>query len=138
MIPRTLHCANAVMYAAISLLVVAATVYVWCTEPLSTRSIIATVAAGGAVIWALHYIFLRYRIDTDGVSEHRLLRRPRRIRWSDVTEAKQEEVQLQGIAGLTIILQSPDTSITISSRVLNLDDVEALAEDLKKAGILAG
>ena len=42
------------MYAAITLLVVAATIYVWCTEPQSTRRILASVAAGGADIWALH------------------------------------------------------------------------------------
>lgn len=124
------------MYAAITLLVVAATIYVWCTEPQSTRSIIATVAAGGAVIWALHYIFLRYRIDADGVSEHGVLRRTKSIRWSDVTEAKLEEVQLQGIAGLTIIIQSADTTIDISSKVLSMEAVEELAEELKTAGIL--
>lgn len=136
MIPRTIHCANAVMYAAITLLVVAATIYVWCTEPQSTRSIMATVAAGGAVIWALHYILLRYRIDADGVSEYGFLRRAKSIRWNDVTEAKLEEVQLQGIAGLTIIIQSADTTITISSKVLSMEAVEELAEELKKHGLL--
>lgn len=135
--PRTIHCANAVLYAAITLLVVAATVYVWCTEPQSTRSILASAAAAGAVIWALHYIFLRYRIDAEGVSEHGLLRRTKSIRWSDVTEARLEELQLRGIAGLTIIIQSPDTTITISSNVLSMEAVEELAEELKKAGILA-
>lgn len=124
------------MYAAITLLVVAATIYVWCTEPQSTRSTMATVAAAGAVIWALHYIFLRYRIDADGVSEHGFLRCTKSIRWSNVTEAKLEEVQLQGIAGLTIIIQSADTTITISSKVLSMEAVEELADELKKNGIL--
>lgn len=124
------------MYAAITLLVVAATIYVWCTEPQSTRSILSTVAAGVAVIWALYYIFLRYCIDANGISEHGLLRRTKSIRWNDVTEAKLEELQLQGIAGLTIIIQSQDTTITVSSKVLSMEAVEELAEELKTAGIL--
>lgn len=136
MIPRTLRSANAVMYAAITLLVVAATIYVWCTEERLARCIGASIAALTACIWAMHYILLHYRIDAEGVSEHRLLRRPRRIRWSELTDACTREVQLQGIAGLSIILQSADTTITISSSVLALEAVEELAADLKTAGIL--
>lgn len=136
MIPRTLRSANAVMYAAITLLVVAATVYVWCTEPRLARCIGATVAALTACIWALYYILLRFRIDADGVREYNMLRRSRSIRWAELTDARLEEVQLQGIAGLTIILQSADTTISISSSVLSMEAVEELAEDLRTAGIL--
>ncbi len=136
MIPRTLRSANAVMYAAITLLVVAATIYVWCAEERLARCIGASVAALTACIWALHYILLRYHIDAEGVSEHRLFRRTRRIRWTELTAAHTQEVQLQGIAGLTIILQSADTTIAISSSVLAMEAVEELAEDLKTAGIL--
>ncbi len=137
MIPRTLHSANAVMYAAIALLVVAADVYVWCTESNNTaRCIAATVATLMAVIWALHYVVLRYRIDAAGVSEHRLFRKVRRIRWSELSSARLEEVQLQGIAGLTIILESPETTLSISSSILHMEAVEELAEELKNVGIL--
>lgn len=125
------------MYAAIALLVVAADVYVWCTESNNTtRCIAATVATLMAVIWALHYVVLRYRIDAAGVSEHRLFRRVRRIRWTELSSARVEELQLQGIAGLSIIIQSPDTTITISSNVLSMEAVEELAEELRKNGIL--
>ncbi len=137
MTPRTLHSANAVMYAAIALLVVAADIYVWCTESSSTaRCIAATVATLTAVIWALYYVVLRYRVDADGVSEHRLFRKERRIRWSELSSARVEEVQLQGIAGLTIILESPGTTLSISSSVLPMEAVEELADELKRAGLL--
>lgn len=137
MSPRTLHCANASMYAAIALLVVAADIYVWCTETTNTaRCIAATAATLMAVLWALHYILLRYNIDAEGVSEHRLFRRTRRIRWTEITSARTEEVQLQGIAGLTIILESPTAAISISSSVLPLETVEELAQGLKSAGML--
>ena len=137
MTPRTLHCANASMYAAIALLVVAADIYVWVTETVNTtRCIAATVATLVAVIWALHYVVLRYHIDSEGVCEKRLFRKARRIRWAELTAARSEEVQLQGIAGLSIILESPETSITISTATLSMDVVEELAQDLKIAGIL--
>lgn len=125
------------MYAAIALLVVAADIYVWYTEAANMpRCIAATVATLLAVLWALHYILLRYRIDTEGVSEHALFRRTRHILWAEITAARTEEVQLQGIAGLTITMESPTTAISISSKVLALETVEELAEELKSAGIL--
>lgn len=136
MMPRTLRSANAAMYAAITLIVVAADVYVWCTEERLARCLAATIAALTAVIWALYYILIRFNIDTDGVSEHGMFHRPRRIMWSELTEARLEEIQLQGIAGLTVILESPTTVIRISSSILSLEAVEELVEDLKKAGIL--
>lgn len=125
------------MYAVIALLVVAADIYVWYTEAANMpRCIAATVATLLAVLWALHYILLRYNIDTEGVSEHKLFRRTRRIRWTEITSARTEEVQLQGIAGLTVILKSPTAAISISSNLLPLETVEELAQDLKSAGIL--
>ena len=125
------------MYAAIALLVVAADIYVWYTESSNTaRCIAATVATLMAVLWALHYILLRYNIDAEGVSEHRLFRRTHRIRWTEISAARTEEVQLQGIAGLTIILESTSADISISSNLLPLETVEELAQDLKSAGIL--
>lgn len=137
MIPRTLHSANAVLYAAIALLAVAADIYVCCTESSNTaRCIAATVATLMACLWALHYIVLRYRINATGVSEHRLFRRTRCIRWDELSSARVEEVQLQGIAGLTIILESPSTTLTISSSVLSMEAVEELAEELKSTGYL--
>lgn len=124
------------MYAAITLLVVAADIYVWCTEPGTIRCIAATAAVAVAIIWALHYIFLRYDVDADGVREHRFLKKTRSIRWAELTGARLEEVQLQGIAGLSIILESPDTTICISSRTLALETVEELAQDLKNSEII--
>lgn len=137
MTPRTLHSANAAMYAAIAVLTVIADVYVWLSETENTaRCIAATLATLVAVVWALHYVVLRYRIDAEGVSEHRIFRQTRRIRWSELTSAQVEEVQLQGIAGLTIILQSSGTTISISSKVLSMEAVEEVADELRTAGIL--
>lgn len=137
MTPRTLHCANASMYAAIALLVVAADIYVWVTESGNMpRCIAATVATVMAVIWALHYAVWRYHIDSEGVCEKRLFRSTRRIRWAELTAARLEEVQLQGIAGLSVILESPHTVISISTATLSMEAVEELTRDLKTAGIL--
>lgn len=134
--PRTLRCANAAMYAVITLIVIAATVYVWCTEARMARCIAATAAALTSTVWALYYVLLRFRVDAQGIVEYNLFRRPRRIDWAELTSARLEEVQLQGIAGLTIILESPSTTITISSRVLSMDAVEELADELRSAAIL--
>lgn len=137
MIPRTLRCANAAVYATATLTVVAAAVYVLIfQEAHILRQITAIAAIIVSLIWGTYYQIKRYTIDAEGITEYRPFRKSLRLKWADLTHANLVEVQLQGVASLSIELQAPQGAITLSSRILALETVEELAQEMRENRII--
>lgn len=133
MTERTIRCANVGMYIAAAVLIWAAAIYVALQPEASlARQIGGAVAALIAGIWAAHYACLRFIISPVGIEQRALLRPARRIAWADLISAELKETQLQGVAGLTIIFQSTDCSITLSSDVLPLESMEEIVAELRE------
>ena len=136
MTPRTLRCANAGLYLVFLLVILAATAYVICTrapEPAETIVLLILCAAG--LLWGSSYILLRYDIDEIGITQRRC-GRTRRMAWSNIRHATLRETHHQEIASCTIELQDEKGKMTLSSELLPLEEVQALAEELKQRGIL--
>jgi hypothetical protein len=69
---RTLRCANAQLYIAATLIVLAAAAYVLCTKDPLWQQITAILAAIITPIWTAYYAFLRITVDTIGVTRRSL------------------------------------------------------------------
>jgi len=136
MTPRTLRCANAGLYLAFLLVILAATAYVICTRTpgcAETVGLLALCAAG--FLWGGSYILLRYDVDETGITRWQC-GRTRRVAWSNIRRATLRETHQQEVASCTIVLQDEAGELTLSSDLLPLEDVQALAEELKQLGIL--
>lgn len=136
MTTRTLRCANGPLYMGFVLGIIAAAVYVSLTRLTGLWEILGVAGLTLiAALWGGFYYFLRFRIDEEGVTRS-LLCRHQRIRWADITTAEMRHNQSPGTEACTIILNTAQGSITLSSDLLPLEQVEELAKELKQAGIL--
>ena len=136
MTPRTLRCANAGLYLVFLLIILAATAYVICTRTpglIETAGLLLLCTAG--LLWGGSYILLRYDVDKTGITRWRC-GRTRHMAWSNIRRATLRETQQQEVASCTIVLQDETGELTLSSELLPLEDVQALAEELKQRGIL--
>lgn len=136
MTPRTLRCANAGLYLVFLLIILAATAYVICTRtPGTAETVGLLLLCAAGLLWGGSYILLRYEVDETGITRWRC-GRTRRMVWSNISHATLRETHQQEIASCTIELQDEKGKITLSSELLPLEDVQALAEELKQRGIL--
>lgn len=132
---RTLRCANAQLYIAATLIVLAAAAYVLCTKDPLWQQITAILAAIITPIWTAYYAFLRITVDTTGVTR-RSLTGSTRITWQEHPTATLHETNNQAVTSCTITLQSGQRSIRISSDVFPLDSVQELARELAECKLL--
>ncbi len=138
MVPRTLRAANALLYASSVLLVIAAILYCALYKDMPAWQLWGGVVLSlGAAVWGVYYVTLSYRITAEGVSTHAYLRCTRCLRWADTKCATLEESDANGVASCHIVLQPKEGKpLRISSDVLPLDDVQKLAADLRRIGLL--
>lgn len=137
MTERTLRCANGPLYMGFVLGIIAAAVYVCLTRLTGVWEILGVAGLTIiAAIWGGFYYFLRFRINAEGVTRS-LLGHHRSIHWADITMAELRHNQSPGTESCTIVLTSARESISLSSDLLPLDQVEELAKELKEAGILS-
>ena len=133
---RVLRCANGPLYMGFVLGIIAAVVYVCATKLTGLWEILGVLFLTLiAALWGGFYYVLRFRIDAEGITRS-LLWSQRSIRWADITKAELRHIQSPGTESYTIILSSATETITLSSDLLPLHQVEELAEELKTAGIL--
>ena len=133
---RVLRCANGPLYMGFVLGIIAAVVYVCATKLTGLWEILGVLFLTLiAALWGGFYYVLRFRIDAEGITRS-LLWSQQSIRWADITKAELRHIQSPGTESYTIILSSATETITLSSDLLPLHQVEELAEELKTAGIL--
>ena len=132
---RTLRCANASLYLTASLMVVAAAIYVLCCKDALWQHITALLAITITPIWAAHYAILRYTITPESITR-RSLCGSTSLRWTELTAASLHETRNQATESCTIRLQAGETCMSLSSDLLPLDEVQELAEELKKCKLL--
>ncbi len=136
MTERTLRCANGPLYMGFVLGIITAAVYVCLTRLSGVWEILGVAGLTlVAALWGSFYYFLRFHINAEGVTRS-LLGHHRSIRWADITTAELRHNQSPGTESCTVILSSAQESIRLSSDLLPLDQVEALAKELRAAGIL--
>ena len=151
---RTLRCANAHLYTAATLIVLAAAIYVLCSKdtlwqqataaaaiaPVGIRvNAIAPATAAAAIIitpaWAAYYAVLRITIDATGVTRRSLTGSTSLI-WSELSSATLQETSTPGTESCTINLCSGATRISISSDLFPLEEVQELARELTECKLL--
>ncbi len=132
---RTLRCANAGLYLCAVALVWGAAGYALFCRELWWQQAAAVAAALAASVWGGYYAALRYTVDADGV-ERRSLFGTRKLLWNELTEARLQEHHSEETTSLTLFLHSPAGRMSMSSDLLPLEDMEALAAELKEAGIV--
>ncbi|MBR5893998.1 MAG: hypothetical protein IKZ13_00470 [Akkermansia sp.] len=138
MTSRTLRAANALLYASSVLLVIAAILYCAFYKEMPAWQLWGGVALSiGAAIWGLYYVTLSYRVTADEISYHSYFRCRRRLYWSEIANAELESTDANGLACCHITLHPREGApLRISSEVLQLDEVQELAEDLRSKGLL--
>lgn len=132
---RILRCANAQLYIGATLIVLISAIYVLCCKDTLWQQILAIGAAAVTPIWAAYYARLRYTVNETGITRHSLTGTTQ-LRWAELTAASVQEKQNQGTASCTIHLQAGSVCMDISSELLPLDDVQELAEELRKIGLI--
>ena len=132
---RILRCANAHLYTAATVLVIAAAVYVLCCKDTLWQQIAAAAAAVITPAWAAYYALLRITVTETGVTR-RSLTGTTSLSWGDITTATLQETQNQGTASCTILLESAHGTLRLSSDLLPLEEVQELAKELREIGIL--
>ncbi len=132
---RSLRAANRGLYLGTSLLVLAACGYAVWRGATPWQAWLAAAAALATLLWGGYYAGLRYQVDAEGVSRHTFFTH-RRVLWSELTSADIEEQESMGVAACRIHLDSAGGRITLSSDVLALDEVQELAADLRRVGLL--
>lgn len=134
--PRTLRCANGRLYLGFVLGIIAAAVYVAVTRHFSIAELIGIAAlCVVALIWGGYYVTLRYIIDAEGVTQ-RLFFRSHRLLWSELTAADVQEKHSPGVESCTLVLTTAGSTLSLSSDILNPDEVHDLVEDMRTAGLL--
>lgn len=132
---RTLRCANAGLYICAALMVLGAAVYVLCCKDVLWQQIAAIAAALITPVWAAHYALLRFTITHTGITRHSLFGSTT-MNWADISCAEIREICTQGTASCTIHLQTNSKTLRISSDLFPLDDVQELAAELQRCGII--
>lgn len=136
MTPRTLRCANAALYLVFLLVILGSAAYVVCTQKVDAAGLAGlALLCAAALLWGGSYILLRYDIDEAGITQRRMGRR-RFMAWDNIRRAELRETQQQEVASCTITLWDDEGNMRLSSDLLPLEEVQALAEELKQQGIL--
>lgn len=132
---RTLRCANAHLYLAACIIVLAAAAYVLCCKAPLWQQAAAVLAAIITPAWSAHYLVLRYTVCQSGITR-RSLCGTTTLAWAELTTAELQETSSQGTASCTILLQAGAKQLRISSDQLPLEDVQELAAELQQLGII--
>ncbi len=132
---RTLRCANAHLYTAATLIVLAAAIYVLCSKDTLWQQATAAAAIIITPAWAAYYAVLRITIDATGVTRRSLTGSTSLI-WSELSSATLQETSTPGTESCTINLCSGATRISISSDLFPLEEVQELARELTECKLL--
>ena len=138
MLKRTIRPANALLYASSVLLIIAATVDCAVYKELPAWQLWGVVALSiAATVWGLYYVTLCYHISAEAITRRVYLRSTHTLPIADITQASLEETDANGIASCHLTLSTAaGITLRLSSDVLNVDDVQELAEDLRTLGLL--
>lgn len=132
---RTLRCANAGIYTAAAIMMVAAAIYVLCCKDALWQQVAAVLAAVVTPVWAAHYALLRFTVNARGITRRSLLGSST-LCWAELTDTQLKETRGQGTESCTICLLAGEKRMCISSDLLPLDEVQELAKELRSCGIL--
>ncbi len=131
---RNLRCANAQLYIAATIMVLAAAIYVLCCKDTLWQQVVAVFATIITPVWAAHYAILRFTVTAEGITR-RSLRGTTTLRWAELTSATIQETRNQATESCTIHLQAGAANICISSDLLPLEEVQELAKELRESGL---
>ncbi len=132
---RSLRAANRELYLGTTLLVLGACFYALvCKEVPTWQMGLIALAALTATLWGGYFTLLRYQIDAEGVSRSL----PGcRILWEELDHAELEEEHRPGTTRMAIHFCARNgTRLTLSSDLLRLEEVEELADELRRHGYL--
>lgn len=137
MTPRTLRCANAHLYLGfVALILAAATYALFCRDLQGWELWGALAACAAGVAWGCCYIGLKFELDETGVSRRLFGVRVQRIAWSEATRINVQEARGAEIESCAITVDNGKTTLLLSSDLLPLDDVQRLAADMRKEGLV--
>ena len=132
---RVLRCANAQLYIAATIMVLAAAFYVLCCKDALWQQL---TAAGAIIItpaWSVCYAALRITVDSTGVTR-RAITGSTRINWNELTTATLHTTSTPGTESCSIELCAGETRMRISSDLFPLEDVQELARELEECHLL--
>lgn len=99
------------------------------------QNLLAVLALLVTAIWGGYFLLLRYRVDEQGISKRIL--RSQELRWDEITEIDLQEIEQNGQAHKKLSFKTADErSLSISSELLSLENMEELISDLREAGKL--
>ena len=132
---RVLRCANAQLYIAATIMVLAAAIYVLCCKDALWQQLTAVGAIIITPAWSACYAALRITVDSTGVTR-RSITGSSRINWSELSSATLRTASTPGTESCCIELSDGKTNITISSDLFPLEEVQELAQELKECNLL--
>lgn len=132
---RVLRCANAQLYIAATIMVLAAAIYVLCCKDALWQQLTAVGAIIITPAWSACYAALRITVDSTGVTR-RAITGSTRINWNELTTATLHTTNTPGTESCCIELSDGKTNITISSDLFPLEEVQELAQELKECNLL--
>lgn len=135
---RTLRCANAAFSGLMILAVVGASGYVlWNGVVDAWRLGLIIGSSAVALFWGGYYVTFRVRVDAQGVRIRRFVT-DKFYAWENLIRADVQESDHDGTAHCCIqLFFEPGDGVRISSSLLDLEEIQALVEDMRHAGILS-
>lgn len=132
----TLRPANGMLYLAATLLILGAAAYSLAVHLAWYQQLAAAAAVLIALPWGGHYVFLRYIMDEQGITRKSLFG-THRINWGEDTRITLTEEHTQETSRLVLHISSGDAQhMELSSDILPLEQLEELAEELRRRGVL--
>lgn len=134
LVPRTLRCANAALYAVSAVTLLAAGTWYVSTHENTAARVLAIAACLTGLLWAAYYCTLRITIDNQGV-HRRTIFSQRSISWDFLSTWEIETSEDREQATCRLLFYSPDTPapLIITSELFDLDAVRELAGELAGA-----
>lgn len=135
--PRTLHCANGMLYLLMALAVVGAAVWAIMVGRVQGSAQVTLIVGGCvlAMLWGGYYAALRYRVDERGIAKC-LLWKKKFYSWETLRQASAQVQDERGIMICRIWLVFDGAELCVSSELLDQDAVLAFKDDLVAAGLL--
>ena len=134
LVPRTLRCANAALYAVSAVTLLAAGAWYVSTHENTAARVLAIAACLTGLLWTAYYCTLRITIDNQGV-HRRTIFSQRSISWDFLSTWEIETSEDREQATCRLLFYSPDTPapLIITSELFDLDAVRELAGELAGA-----
>lgn len=136
MTPKTIHCANGALYMLMSIAAAACAAWAIASGRVSGVWHLAAALAGVgiAMLWGAYYALLRWEVNADGIS--RCLLRRRFYPWQSLQHAQVQQSDAGGVATCCLVLRFAEGELELSSRLISIDALEELRDELAAAGLL--